>query len=161
MANYEEQKILTFFLDTEEYGISIKKVKELIGMMKITNVPKTPNFVKGVINLRGKIIPVIDLRIKFGLEEKEYTGRTCILVIEVLLSGKKKILGLIVDAVSEVVSLSSDNIDPPPEYAENVSTQNAILGMAKIGDEVVIILDTDKMFLTDEITRINTYAKEV
>src|SRR5574344_1856645 len=106
----DEQKLLTFSLDKEEFGISINKVKELIGMMDITKIPGTPSFVKGVINLRGKIIPVMDLRLKFGIEPKEYNERTCIIVVEINLNGTQRLLGVVVDMVSEVVTLDSDQI---------------------------------------------------
>lgn len=155
----EEQKLLTFCLDKEEYGISIVKVKELIGMMDITKVPRTPEYVKGVINLRGKIIPVMDLRIKFGLVPQEYTDRTCIIVVEAVIRDKKRILGIIVDTVSEVVSLPTDSIEPPPEYG-STADQSSIFGIAKIEDNVVIILDIDKIFMNDDITRISDFYRE-
>src|SRR5574344_3063666 len=126
-----DQKLLTFSLGEEGYGVSILKVKEIIGMMDITPVPKTPEFIKGVINLRGKIIPVMDLRLKFGMQEKEYNERTCIIVVEINLNGNERLLGVVVDMVSEVVTMNSDQIEPPPEYGSNNNT-NFILGIGKI-----------------------------
>ena len=109
-----DQKLLTFSLGKEEYGVSILKVKELIGMMDITPVPKTPEFIKGVINLRGKIIPVMDLRIKFSMDAQDYDERTCIIVVEIVIKGSQKLLGVVVDSVSEVVTISDEQIEPPP-----------------------------------------------
>lgn len=150
MAN--DQKLLTFSLGEEGYGVSILKVKEIIGMLDITPVPKTPDFIKGVINLRGKIIPVMDLRIKFGMDEKEYNERTCIIVVEINLKGAERLLGVVVDMVSEVVTITSEQIEPPPEYGMKVE-HNFILGIGKIKERVVIILDIDQVFLCEEIIK--------
>jgi len=147
-----DQKLLTFSLGGEGYGVSILKVKEIIGMLDITPVPRTPEFIKGVINLRGKIIPVMDLRVKFGMEEQEYNERTCIVVVEIKINGNDRLLGVVVDMVSEVVNITSDQIEPPPEYGTN-SEHNFILGIGKIKDRVVIILDIDKVFLCEEIIK--------
>src|SRR5574344_579252 len=147
-----DQKLLTFSLGTEGYGLSILKVKEIIGMLDITPVPKTPEFIKGVINLRGKIIPVIDLRLKFGMEEKEYNERTCIIVVEINLKNTQTLLGVVVDTVSEVVTIGSEQIEPAPEYG-NSNSNNFILGIGKIKDRVVIILDIDKIFLCEEVLK--------
>lgn len=155
------QKLLTFSLSSEGYGISILKVKEIIGMMDITPVPRTPEFIKGVINLRGKIIPVMDLRKKFGMTEQEYDERTCIVVVEVLMKGTQKLIGVVVDMVSEVVTLSNDQIEPPPEYGTSAG-HNSILGIGKIKDKVVIILDIDEIFIGDELVKVmDNVAKEV
>lgn len=153
------QKLLTFSLGSEGYGISILKVKEIIGMMDITPVPRTPEFIKGVINLRGKIIPVMDLRTKFGMSEQEYDERTCIIVVEVLMNGVQKLIGVVVDMVSEVVTVSNDQIEPPPEYGSSVE-HNSILGIGKIKDRVVIILDIDEIFLCDEVVKMLDNMKE-
>jgi len=147
-----DQKLLTFSLGGEGYGVSILKVKEIIGMLEITPVPRTPTFIKGVINLRGKIIPVMDLRIKFGMDEQEYNERTCIIVVEVNLKGSQRLLGVVVDMVSEVVSISSEEIEPPPEYGTALE-HNFILGIGKIKDRVVIILDIDEVFVCEEIIK--------
>lgn len=153
------QKLLTFSLGSEGYGISILKVKEIIGMMEITPVPRTPEFIKGVINLRGKIIPVMDLRIKFGMDEQEYNERTCIIVVEVSMKGLQKLIGVVVDTVSEVVTISSDQIEPPPEYGTSAG-HNSILGIGKIKDRVVIIIDIDEIFLCEEVVKIMENMKE-
>lgn len=153
------QKLLTFSLGSEGYGISILKVKEIIGMMDITPVPRTPEFIKGVINLRGKIIPVMDLRVKFGMEEQEYNERTCIIVVEVSMKGSQKLIGVVVDTVSEVVTISSDQIEPPPEYG-TAAGHNSILGIGKIKERVVIIIDIDEVFLCEEVVKIMENVKE-
>lgn len=148
-----DQKLLTFSLSDEGYGVSILKVKEIIGMLDITPVPRTPEFIKGVINLRGKIIPVMDLRIKFGMDEKEYNERTCIIVVEVNLKGTERLLGVVVDMVSEVVTISEEQIEPAPEYGMKLE-HNFILGIGKIKDRVVIILDIDEVFLCEDVIKI-------
>lgn len=147
-----DQKLLTFSLGDEGYGVSILKVKEIIGMLDITPVPRTPDFIKGVINLRGKIIPIMDLRTKFGMDEQEYDERTCIIVIEIELKGVQKLLGVVVDMVSEVVTISDDQIEPPPEYG-TTTDHNFILGIGKIRDRVVIILDIEEVFLCEEVLK--------
>lgn len=154
-----DQKLLTFSLGSEGYGVSILKVKEIIGMMEITPVPKTPDFIKGVINLRGKIIPVMDLRTKFGMEAQEYDERTCIVVVEVLMKGTQKLLGVVVDTVSEVVTISGDQIEPPPEYGTSIE-HNSILGIGKIKDRVVIILDIDEVFICEEVIKMMDNVRE-
>lgn len=153
------QKLLTFSLASEGYGISILKVKEIIGMMEITPVPRTPDFIKGVINLRGKIIPVMDLRTKFGMMEQEYDERTCIIVVEVSMNGVQKLIGVVVDTVSEVVTISDEQIEPPPEYGTSVE-HNSILGIGKIKERVVIILDIDEVFLCEEMMKVIENVKE-
>lgn len=145
-----EQKLLTFSLGSEDYGVSILKVKEIIGMLDITPVPRTQSFIKGVINLRGRIIPVMDLRIKFGMEEKPYNERTCIIVMEVNVNDNTKMLGIVVDMVSEVISISTEEIEPPPEYGTS-KEPHFILGIGKIKEKVVIILDINEIFINDEI----------
>ncbi len=147
-----EEKLLTFSLGSEGYGISILKVKEIIGMMHITPVPRTPDFVKGVINLRGKIIPVMDLRLKFNMDEKPYNERTCIIVVEINFKNTHRLLGVVVDMVSEVVSLTSEEVEPPPQYGTKLDN-NFILGMGKIKDRVVIIIDIDEIFMQDDVLR--------
>lgn len=154
-----DQKLLTFSLGSEGYGVSILKVKEIIGMMDITPVPRTPEFIKGVINLRGKIIPVMDLRIKFGMAPQEYNERTCIIVAEVAMNGVQKLLGVVVDMVSEVVTITDEQIEPPPEYGTAME-HNSILGIGKIKDRVVIILDIDEVFVCEEVIKMLDSVKE-
>jgi purine-binding chemotaxis protein CheW len=137
-------KYLTFCMADEEYGISILKVKEIIGMMSVTSIPQTPGYVKGVINLRGKVIPVIDLRLKFGMEAADYTERTCIVVVEISGDGRKIQMGIIVDSVSEVVNIKQGEIADTPAFDAKMDT-DYILGMAKMEGGVKILLDIDRV----------------
>jgi len=143
-------KYLTFTLADEEYGIGILKVKEIIGMMAITSVPRTPDFVKGVINLRGKVIPVIDLRLKFGMPSIEYTDRTCIIVVEIDADDMTIQIGIVVDAVSEVLNIKEEEIENAPSFGTSLNT-DYILGMAKIDKGVKILLDIDRVLSAKEI----------
>jgi purine-binding chemotaxis protein CheW len=145
-----EGKYLTFTLASEDYGIGILKIKEIIGMMPITSVPQTPSHVKGVVNLRGKVIPVVDLRLKFGIPAIDYTERTCIIVVEISgQSGAIKI-GIVVDAVSEVLNIKGEDIENTPAFGTRVNT-DYILGMAKMGGSVKILLDIDKVLSTQDM----------
>jgi purine-binding chemotaxis protein CheW len=146
-------KYLTFDLGEEEYGIPIIKVKEINGMMSITPVPQTDEFIKGVINLRGKVIPVIDLRLKFGMEAVEYTERSCIIVVEVLGENGTVPIGLIVDAVSEVNNIGTEEVEDSPTFGASLSTEY-ILGMAKKEDGVKILLDINKVLAAQELSRV-------
>jgi purine-binding chemotaxis protein CheW len=150
-------KYLTFSLVAEEYGIGIRKVKEIIGMMAITVIPQTPAYVKGVINLRGKVIPVIDLRLKFGIEEMEYTDRTCIIVMEVMSNNGKILTGIVVDAVSEVLNVRAADIEDTPTFGAGMNT-DYILGMAKAGAAVKILLDIDKVISAQEMAMVQRAA---
>jgi purine-binding chemotaxis protein CheW len=143
-------KYLTFQMGKEVYGIEILKVQEIIGMMPVTNVPKTPDFVRGVINLRGKVIPVIELRRKFGMERREDTDRTCIVVVQVAWASGTVTMGLLVDEVSEVLNVTKDQIEAPPSFGSGVDT-DFILGMGKVGQKVVMLLDVDKVLADEEI----------
>jgi purine-binding chemotaxis protein CheW len=145
-----EGKYLTFILAGEEYGIGILKIKEIIGMMAITTIPQTPVFVKGVINLRGKVIPVIDLRLKFGMNAMEYTDRTCIIVVEIKTECGNIRIGIVVDTVSEVLNIRANDIENPPAFGTGMNT-DFILGMAKVGGGVKILLDIDKVMSSDDI----------
>ncbi|MBI5558902.1 MAG: chemotaxis protein CheW [Deltaproteobacteria bacterium] len=138
-------KYLTFDLGKEEYGIGILKVREIIGLMEITAVPHTPRYIKGVINLRGSVIPVLDLRSKFNMEPQDYNERTCIIVVEVQGESGIILVGMIVDSVSEVLNIVDGEIEPPPTFGGgDVETAN-FLGMAKIKGRVKILLDVDKV----------------
>ena len=143
-------KYLTFSLSSEEYGIGILKVKEIIGMMPVTAVPQTPGFVKGVINLRGKVIPVVDLRTKFDMEAIPSDDRTCIIVVEIDAASTTLLIGIVVDSVSEVLNIREDEIEEPPGLGNQTDTQY-ILGMAKMDTGVKILLNIDRVLSTDEI----------
>jgi purine-binding chemotaxis protein CheW len=145
-----EGKYLTFVLAGEEYGIGILKVKEIIGIMAITTVPQTPAYMKGVINLRGKVIPIVDLRVKFGMEAIDYTEKTCIIVVEIANSGQKVMIGVLVDCVSEVLNIKGGDIEDAPNFGSRLNT-NYILGMAKTGGRVKILLDIDRVLSAEEM----------
>ncbi len=147
----QEGKFLTFSLANEEYGISILKVREIIGMMPIRTVPQTPSFVKGVINLRGKVIPVVDLRLKFGMEELDYTERTSIIVVDVKGGANTFVrIGIVVDFVSEVVNIKGDEVEDTPTFGSQLNTEY-ILGLAKIGKGVKILLDIDRILAVEDL----------
>jgi purine-binding chemotaxis protein CheW len=139
-----EGKYLTFALANEEYGLEILKVREIIGYIDVTAVPQTPHYVKGVVNLRGQVIPVVDLRAKFGMETTEVTDQTCIIVVEIDQAGRKCSTGIVVDRVQEVLDISGNQIEAPPQFGTAVST-DFILGMGKVGDSVKILLDIDRV----------------
>jgi len=141
-------KYLTFALAQEEYGLPVLKVREIIKIMDITAVPQVPAHVKGVINLRGKVIPIIDLRLKFGMPTVEYTERTCIIVVEVELEARRIMLGVIVDSVSDVLNIAADEIEETPDFGERLDT-TYMQGVAKIKGKVKIMLDLDRILAVD------------
>ncbi len=141
-----EGKFLTFALEKEEYGVEILKVKEIIGLMDITTVPQTPGYMKGVINLRGKVIPVIDLRLKFSMPESEYTEETCIIVVEVGAS----LIGIVVDSVSEVMYIKGDEIEDAPSFGQEIDTR-FIMGLGKTKEKIIILLDIEKVLSSEEL----------
>lgn len=156
----KEGKYLTFALGPEEYGLEILKVREIIGYMDITAVPQTPQHVKGVINLRGQVIPVIDLRAKFGMESAEVTEQTCIIVVEASQNGRKFSTGVVVDRVQEVLDIDGGNIEGAPQFGASVNT-DFILGMGKIQDTVKILLDIDKVLSGDDFSGLGTDFEDV
>jgi len=153
-ARSAERKFLTFMLGKASYGIDVLKTREIIRLVDITAVPRMPDYVKGVINLRGRIIPVIDLRLRFALANADATERTCIVVVQVSLPGNLALqMGLIVDAVEEVINLPDADIEPPPNFGAQVTT-DAILGMAKVRDSVKTLLDIDKVLASDSLANL-------
>lgn len=154
-ANFKAEaltgKYLIFNIDNAEYGISISKIKEIIGVMPITQIPQTPSIVKGVINLRGKVIPVIDLRLRFGMEETSYQDRTCIIVVEIDGNDSQVMVGIVVDTVSEVKHIKGGDIEDKPTGLQ-FDMNGIILGMAKIKDSVITIIDVDRLFIDEEIS---------
>ena len=148
-------KYLTFQLHKEGYGIEILKVREIFGMQEITSVPGVPDYVKGVLNLRGRIIPVIDLRLKFGFEEAEYNKETCIIVVSI----DEILVGIIVDTVSEVVDIPGDDIELSPSFGAETPTE-FLLGMGKVKEHVVILLNVEKVFSVQEIKSIGDASNE-
>lgn len=147
-------KFLTFLLGEEIYGLPIKKVKEIIGMMEITHIPKTQGYIKGVINLRGKIIPIVDLRLRFGMAEKAYTERTCIIVIEVDAHESQRLVGIVVDAVSEVATIQKSDIEPPPQFDAQIEG-DFLTGLGKTKDKVIMILEIGKILNREELAGLN------
>ena len=141
-------KYLTFKLGAEEYGLAILKVQEIMGMLKVTWMPKLPSFIRGVVNLRGKVIPVIDLRLKFGMPAQPDTDRTCIIVVQIFRNGQQVTMGILVDDVSEVLNIGQDQIEPAPSFGAAIST-DFILGMGKVAQKVVMLLDIDKVMAGD------------
>ncbi len=150
-------KYLTFKLDAEEYGLEILKVQEIIKMMDITKVPRTPAFVRGVINLRGKVIPVVDLRLKFGMEGRETTDKTCVIVVQVTQAYNAVTMGTIVDEVSEVLDIAAGQLEPAPDFGTAVDTA-FILGMGKVARKVVMLLDIDKVLSSGELAAVAKVA---
>lgn len=143
-------KYLAFSLNREEYGIGILKVREIIGMLRITPIPQTPDYVRGVVNLRGKVIPVIDLRVRFGMERAPYTDRTCIIVVEIDSATGRLHIGVVVDSVSEVLNIKASEIEDTPAFGTDLCT-DYILGMAKFGVSVKVLLDIDRVLSTEKV----------
>lgn len=146
-------KYLTVVLESEAYGLNVLKIREIIRLQKITPVPQMPAYVKGIINLRGRVIPVVDLRVKFGLKA-EFTERTCIVVVQIRLSAELLVqMGLIVDSVEEVVNLVEEDIEPTPEFGARLDT-SYLLGMAKVKGQVKTLLDLDRVVAPETIQAI-------
>jgi purine-binding chemotaxis protein CheW len=143
-------KYLAFQLGREEFGIRVLKVREIMGVQDITAVPQTPAYVKGVINLRGKVIPVVDLRLRFGLPEVEYSQRTCIVVVNIEGESGAMLMGIIVDGVSEVLNLTASDTEDTPDFGNGITTPY-LLGMAKIKGKVKILLDIDQVLTANEL----------
>jgi purine-binding chemotaxis protein CheW len=153
----KEGKYLTFCLEKEEYGIDILKVKEIIGMMPITFVPGTPDFVRGVINLRGKVIPVVDLRVRLGMDRKDYTERTCIIVVQIAGEKGHMIIGIAVDSVKEVINIKIEDTEDTPSLGARLDTDH-ILGMAEIHGSVKILLDIEHVLKTHALDSLEKAA---
>ena len=158
-ADANENKFLSFRIGKEEFGVEILRVREIIGVIDVTPLPQTPAYVKGVINLRGKIIPVIELRAKLGLEAREYTEETCIIVVEVSDGGDERFhMGVIVDSVSEVMDIPRENIEPAPRFGGNLNT-GYILGMGKVKEQVLILLDIDRVMTQSDLSHLAEAAR--
>jgi purine-binding chemotaxis protein CheW len=150
-----EGKFLTFVLGEEIYGIEILKAREIIGLMDITTVPQTPDYMKGVINLRGKVIPVIDLRMKFSMKKWERTQETCVIVVEV----NSTSIGLIVDSVSEVSDITGAEIEDAPNFGQGIDT-SFIMGLGKVRDKIIILLDIETVLSTEELEMVEELAED-
>ncbi len=154
MKNYQKKtdtkdKYLSFMLCDEEYCIEILKVKEILGMMDITKVPQTPNYLKGVINLRGLIVPITDLRVRFEFPQSEYSERTCIIVVETYCNNEMMLLGITVDAINEVIGIPKEKVSKVPYINAKIKT-DYIVGITEIDNSVKILLDIDKVLTEDE-----------
>lgn len=144
-------KYLTFRLEDEHYGLEILRVREIIGLMDITEVPRTPSHIRGVINLRGKIIPVIDLRTKFNMPAVEHTDQTCIIVIDAVFGDTTTLMGILVDAVSEVLDIAAEHIEPPPTLGEGIEAE-FVRGLTKSDSKVTILIDVQRVLGSHDIT---------
>jgi len=153
-----EGQYLTFKLEEEIYALEITKVREVLDYTKVTKVPQTPPFVKGVINLRGKVVPVVDLRLKFGMTETQQTIDTCIIIVEISLDEEHTQLGALADQVQEVLELDPTQIEPPPKIGSRLDTE-FIKGMGKINDEFIIILNIEKVFSLGELAVVQQMAE--
>ncbi|MBI5446356.1 MAG: chemotaxis protein CheW [Deltaproteobacteria bacterium] len=149
----ETSQYLTFTLDEELYALDIGKVREVLEFEGVTKVPRTPDFMRGVINLRGNVVPVVDLRLKFGMTRTEKRVSTCIVITEVVVDGETTVLGVLADAVQEVLDLESGQIDPPPRLGTRLDT-SFIQGMGKREEEFIVLLDIDKIFTAQEMDRV-------
>lgn len=143
-------KYMTFKLASEEYGVEILKVRELIGLMEITRVPRAPAFVRGVINLRGKVIPVVDLRLKFGMSASEPTDQTVIVVVQFASAEGDLTMGILVDEVLEVLDIGGEQIEPPPRFGNSLIDTEFILGVGKAEKRIIFLLDIDKVLTAGE-----------
>lgn len=150
-------KYLTFQLDSEIYGLAILNVQEIIGIMAVTRVPRTPDFIRGVINLRGRVIPVIDFRLKFSLPAAEDSERTCIIVVQVKWHDTLITIGIIVDEVSEVLNVQGEQIENTPEFGANVNTE-FILGIGKVNGRIIMLLDVEKALTTGDFDALTAAA---
>jgi len=156
----ETTQFLTFKLDNEVFALDISKVREVLDFTTITKVPRTPEFMRGVINLRGSVVPVVDLRLKFGMAKTEQTVNTCIIITEVTVDNETTILGALADSVQEVLDLEPEHIEPAPKIGTRLNTE-FIKGMGKRDGNFIIILDVDKVFSTDELALVQSAQNEM
>jgi len=152
-------KYLTFRLANENYGVEILKVQEIIGIMPVTRVPKMPDFVRGIVNLRGKLIPIIDMRSKFILPKQDDTEMTCIIVVQVTILRERMVIGVVVDSVSEVLNILGDQIEPAPSIGMELDT-DFILGVGKVAQKVVMLLDIDKVLDGEDMHQVSSTVLE-
>lgn len=156
-SNVDMNQYLTFMLDGEVYGLAISKVREVLDFSSATKVPQTPDYMRGVINLRGNVVPVVDLNAKFSGRQTEQTVNTCIIIVEMDIGGEISVFGALADSVQEVLDLEPDQIEPPPKLGTKLNTA-FILGMGKKGENFVILLDIDKLFSVDELETVQSVA---
>lgn len=156
----DTQQLLTFTLDDEHFATNISQVQEVLEYTDVTKVPRTPEFMRGVINLRGNVVPVIDLRLQFGMGATEPTIDTCIIIVEVLIDGETTVLGILADSVQEVVELDENQMEPPPRLGNRIDT-HFIEAMGKCNEQFLIILDMQRVFSSDELSHISGHATDV
>ncbi len=150
VQSVEHSQYLTFFIADEEYAVSIIRAKEIIQYDTLTKVPKTPHWIRGVINLRGGVVPVVDLAVKFGLPDTAITSSACIVITEVEIEGETTVMGVLADSVSQVIDLRGDDIEPPPAFGTRINV-DYLRGMGKLGKKFVLILDVDKVLSAEEL----------
>ena len=150
---------LTFVLADEHYGVDILRVQEIKGWAPVTRIPNTPEYLRGVLNLRGTIVPIIDMRMRFDLENAEYTALTVIIVLSVRTEDGERIIGVVVDSVSDVLNVRQEEIKPTPDFGSGIDT-DFLDGLATAGDNMVMLLDVDKMMSSDELNKLNSLDTE-
>jgi len=150
-----QQQYLTFFLADEEYAVGIQRVKEIIEYTAITKVPKVPMWIRGVINLRGNVVPVVDLAVRFGMEERPVTKTTCIVIVEVQQESERAVMGVIADAVNQVIDLAPKDIEEPPAFGTRVRLEY-LFGMGKLGKKFALILNIDSVLSAAELLTVST-----
>jgi purine-binding chemotaxis protein CheW len=153
----ETTQFLTFKLDEELFALDISKVREVLDFTTITKVPQTPDYMRGVINLRGSVVPVVDMRVKFGMQEAERTVNTCIIIVEVDMESENVVMGVIADAVQEVLDLEPEQVEPPPKIGTKLNS-DFIRGMGKVNDRFLMILDIDRVFSCDDLAALAVAA---
>ncbi len=156
----ETTQYLTFKLEDEVFALDISKVREVLDFTTVTKVPRTPEFMRGVINLRGNVVPVVDMRLKFGMSKTEKTVNTCIIIVEISIEGETAVLGALADSVQEVVDLEPEQIEPAPRIGTRLRTE-FIKGMGKRDNHFIMILDIDKVFSADELSIVQDARKEM
>ncbi|WKZ33817.1 MAG: chemotaxis protein CheW [Thermodesulfobacteriota bacterium] len=150
----ENMQYLTFRLEDEVFALDITQVREVLDFTTVTKVPRTPDFMRGVINLRGSVVPVVDMRLKFGMSRTEQTVNTCIIIVEISLDGEKLVIGALADSVQEVIEIEPGQIEPPPRIGTRLNT-DFIKGMGKRDEQFIIILDIDRIFSSSELAVIS------
>lgn len=156
----ENNQYLTFVLDDEVFALDISQVREVLEFNSVTRVPQVPDFMRGVINLRGSVVSVLDMRLKFGMGKTEQTINTCIIIVEIVIDGEQIMLGALADSVKEVMDIDAENIEPPPKIGTKLRT-DFIKGMGKVEDGFIIILDIDNVFSSDELLMVQDMKESV
>lgn len=159
VGNSDGNQYLTFVLAGEEYGVDILRVQEIKGWEEATTIPNTPDYIQGVINLRGTIVPIIDLRVRFSLEQSEYGPTTVVIVLKVMNDAGSRIMGIVVDGVSDVFNIPDEGVRPPPDFGGVIDTR-FVKGMATIEDKMIIVLDIDRLLNSNELAVVEKVSHE-